>query len=198
MAIKPKHDKLFRKALENPMVAHEFFDAHLPSSVRGVIDLNSLKMEKESFVEQNLRSSISDILFSVKCADSDGYVYLLTEHQSRSDHFMAFRLLKYITNIMDRHKALHPKAKHLPFIFPIVFYNGKQKYNAPMNLWDLFEDKHKKLAKEVWTNDYCLINVQDIPDEEFKTRAWSGIMEFFLKNIWNREILKKFDAIADI
>ncbi len=25
-----KHDKIFRKAMENPLVAHEFLHAHLP------------------------------------------------------------------------------------------------------------------------------------------------------------------------
>lgn len=176
MTIKPKHDLIFRKALENPIVARKFFDAHLPASVKTIVDLSSLQIQKESFVERGLKHSISDILFSVKCADSEGYLYLLTEHQSKPDHFMAFRLLKYMINIMDRHKTLHPRSRNLPFIFPLVFYNGKQKYNAPMNLWDLFEEKHKELAKKTWTNDYCLINVQKIPDEEFKKRAWTGVM----------------------
>lgn len=78
--------------------------------------------------------------------------------------------------IIDRHRSLNPKTKHIPIVCPIVFYNGVQKYNVPMNVWDLCEARDRELAKEIWNNDYCLVNVQEIPDEEFKKRAWSGIM----------------------
>lgn len=46
---KAKHDKIFRKALENPLVAHEFFNAHLPKEIKGLIDFPSLVMENTTF-----------------------------------------------------------------------------------------------------------------------------------------------------
>ncbi len=49
---------------------------------------------------------------------------------------------------------------------------------------DLFANN--KLAKELWISDYQLVNVHEIPDEEFKQRIWSGILEFFLKHIHER------------
>jgi len=42
------------------------------------------------------------------------------------------------------------------------------------------------------------VNVHDIPDEDFKKRVWSGILEFFLKHIHERELLKRWEQIADI
>jgi len=196
MTERTKHDNLFRKALENPIVAQEFFAAHLPPNIKSLVDISSLKIEKESFIEPSLRASISDVLFSTKFSGEEGYLYLLAEHQSTCDQFMAFRLFRYMMNIAARHMEQNQKAKHLPFIYPIVFYNGKQKYTAPLNIWELFENS--TLAKEVWTNDYRLVNVHDIPDEEFKKRAWSGIMEFFLKNIHHRHLLQKLEDIAQI
>jgi predicted transposase/invertase (TIGR01784 family) len=165
-------------------------------------------MEKESFIEDNLKASISDVLFlcDIKADDDSAdkaatpstktYVYLLLEHQSKPDRFMAFRILRYMMNIIARHMEQNPRDKTLPLVYPVVFYNGTQKYNAPLNIWELFKDS--KLAKDIWTNDYKLINVQEIPDEEFKTRIWSGILEFFLKNIHHRNLLQKIDEIADI
>lgn len=196
--IRPKHDELFRKALENPIVAREFFEAHLPQRVRNKVDIATLKIEKESFIEEKLKTSISDVLFSVKFDGNDGYLYILTEHQSKPDHFMALRLLNYKIKIIERHRVLNPKTKHIPIICPIVFYNGIQKYNAPMNMWDLCKEDDRDLAKEIWSNDYCLVNVQEIPDEEFKQRAWSGIMEFFMKNIRRRNIMQLFDNIGSV
>ena len=110
---KPKHDQLFRKSLENPIVAYELLQAHLPQEVLAIIDTSTLKLEKESFVEPDLSTSIADVLFSVKFNDTDGYIYLLLEHQSTPEHFMAFRLFKYMVNICDRYRLENQKTKFL-------------------------------------------------------------------------------------
>ncbi|WP_375327539.1 Rpn family recombination-promoting nuclease/putative transposase [Candidatus Tisiphia endosymbiont of Nemotelus uliginosus] len=47
------------------------------------------------------------------------------------------------------------------------------------------------LAKRLWTDDYLLINVHDINDEQLKEQLWSGILLFFLKHIHERQLLKK-------
>jgi predicted transposase/invertase (TIGR01784 family) len=197
---KPRHDKLFRKALENPIVAYEFIEAHLPQSILSIIDTKTLKLEKESFIEPDLTGSISDVLFSCKLDNAgnseDGYIYMLLEHQSTPDPLMAFRLFKYMVNICDRYLIENREAKHLPLIYPLVLYNGTKSYNVARNLWDLFNNT--MLAKQFWTEDYQLVNVHDIPDAEFKKRTWSGIMEFFLKHIHERQLLKRWQEIADI
>ncbi|MCZ6903900.1 MAG: Rpn family recombination-promoting nuclease/putative transposase [Rickettsia endosymbiont of Ixodes persulcatus] len=92
---KPKHDAIIRKAFENPIVAKEFFEMHLPKEIKTLFSASTLKIEKESFVEADLKHSISDILFSAKFNDDTGYLWILLEHQSTPDHFMAFRLFKY-------------------------------------------------------------------------------------------------------
>ncbi|NDB83370.1 MAG: hypothetical protein EB127_11675 [Alphaproteobacteria bacterium] len=76
----PRHDQLFRKSLENPVVAYELLQAHLPREVLTIIDTTTIKLEKESFVEADLSASIADVLFSVKFNDTEGYIYLLLEH----------------------------------------------------------------------------------------------------------------------
>ncbi|MGI4752600.1 MAG: Rpn family recombination-promoting nuclease/putative transposase [Janthinobacterium lividum] len=193
---RPRHDALIRKALENPIVAKEFFEMHLPKEIKAMFSSHTLKMEKESFVEADLKHSISDILFSAKFKDDTGYLWVLLEHQSTPDHFMAFRLFKYMTDIAARHLTLHPKSKHLPFVYPLVFYNGKKKYNAPKNIWDLCQ--HKELMQDIWTKDHQVINVHDIPDEELKQKAWAGILQFFMKHIHERDLLKRWYEVADL
>ncbi|MDN3030967.1 MAG: Rpn family recombination-promoting nuclease/putative transposase [Candidatus Tisiphia sp.] len=191
---KPKHDEIFRKSMENPIVAKEFLATHLPKDVLALIDSTSLKLEKDSFIEPDLSETISDVLFSVKFNDQDGYIFLLLEHQSTVDKMMAFRLFKYMINICDRYLTTNPKAKRLPVIYPLIIYNGKKKYNAPLNIWNLFS--HPDLARGFWTNDCQLINVHDIPDEELKEKVWSGILLFFLKHIHERQLLKRWQEIS--
>jgi predicted transposase/invertase (TIGR01784 family) len=193
---KPKHDEIFRKSMENPIVAKEFLATHLPKDVLALIDSTSLKLEKDSFIEPDLSETISDVLFSVKFNDQDGYIFLLLEHQSTVDKMMAFRLFKYMINICDRYLTTNPKAKSLPLIYPLILYNGKKKYNAPLNIWNLFS--HPDLARGFWTNDCQLINVHDIPDEELKKKIWSGILLFFLKHIHERQLLKRWQEISHL
>ena len=193
---RPKHDALIRKAFENPIVAKEFFEMHLPNEIKAMFSAHSLKMEKESFVEANLQHSISDILFSAKFKDETGYLWILLEHQSTPDHFMAFRLFKYMTDIAARHLTLNPKSKHLPFVYPIIFYNGTKKYNAPKNIWDLCQ--HQELMQDIWTKDHQVINVHDIPDDELKKKAWAGILQFFMKHIHERDLLTRWYEVAEL
>jgi len=193
---KIKHDELFRKALENKIVAREFFETHLPENIKSILSYDTLQIEKESFVEQNLKNSISDVLFSAKINNNESYLYLLLEHQSTPDYFMAFRLFKYMFNIIERYITKNPKTKKLPFIYPLIFYNGQKKYNAPRNLWSLFE--YSELTKNTWINDYQLINVHEIPDEKLKENAWSGMLQFFMKHIHERDLLKRWEEIANL
>ena len=39
------HDKLIKKAFENPLVAREFFEEHLPNSVKKMLDMSSLEFK---------------------------------------------------------------------------------------------------------------------------------------------------------
>ncbi|WP_410524328.1 Rpn family recombination-promoting nuclease/putative transposase [Rickettsia canadensis] len=66
----------------------------------------------------------------------------------------AFRLFKYMLNIAEYHMKVL-KNKKFPFIYPLVFYNGIQKYNVPLNLWALFEKS--ELVQATWIND-CQLN----------------------------------------
>lgn len=58
--------------------------------------------------------------------------------------------------------------------------------------------KYSELIKNTWMNDYQLINVHDIPDEKPKERAWSGILQFFMKHIHERDLFQRWEEIADL
>ena len=52
---------------------------------------------------------------------------------------MALRVLNYITNFYMDYIANHKQIKKLPAVFPIVLYNGEDRWTAPINLSDLIE-----------------------------------------------------------
>ncbi|MGF6191755.1 putative transposase YdaD [Serratia sp. 509] len=119
------HDATFRQFLTQPEVARDFMELHLPAELRAICDLNTLKLESGSFVEDNLRQYFSDVLYSLKTtAGDDGYVHVLIEHQSTPDQHMAFRLIRYAVAAMQRH--LEAGHKKLPLVIPMLFYTGKR------------------------------------------------------------------------
>ncbi|AIF81042.1 transposase [endosymbiont of Acanthamoeba sp. UWC8] len=155
-----------------------------------------MKPESENFLDNSLGKGMVDILFSVNFGEEKGYFYLLVEHQSKPDYWMPFRLYKYMLHICDKHLKKNPKAKHLPFVYPMIFYAGLEKYTAPLDLWSLFDDP--SLAKQIYNDPFQLIEVQKIEDDELRKRVWSGVMEYVMKRIFARDILPFLQSIRPL
>lgn len=115
------HDALFKTFLTHPDTARDFMEIHLPKGLRELCDLDTLKLESASFVDENLRALHSDILWSVKTREGEGYIYVVIEHQSREDIHMAFRLMRYSMAVMQRHIE-HDKRQPLPLVIPMLFF----------------------------------------------------------------------------
>ncbi|MGX9330179.1 Rpn family recombination-promoting nuclease/putative transposase [Klebsiella grimontii] len=77
-------------------VARDFLQLYLPAPFLSICDLNTLQLASGSFIEEDLRSSDSDILYSLQTRHGAGYIYALIEHQSSPDKLMAFRLMRYM------------------------------------------------------------------------------------------------------
>src|SRR5688572_25635382 len=97
------HDRFYRSLMVKPKVAVEFFDKNLPEPLREIVDLNSLELQKESFIEDKLRLKIADLLYKVNFQERTGYLYVLLEHISSPSKWLPFTLLKYMIKIMDHH-----------------------------------------------------------------------------------------------
>jgi predicted transposase YdaD len=74
----------FQKALSNQIVAKEFFNKHLPPHIKALLSPNTLTLENDSFIEPNLKESITDILFSIKINGSEGYLIVPDSYYSMS------------------------------------------------------------------------------------------------------------------
>jgi hypothetical protein len=58
------HDSFFRGAFALPEVSNPFFQRCLPPGVLVKFDLDTLKLEPGSFIDERLREQRSDLLFS--------------------------------------------------------------------------------------------------------------------------------------
>ncbi|HDG7835588.1 TPA: Rpn family recombination-promoting nuclease/putative transposase [Klebsiella quasipneumoniae] len=97
------HDAVFKQFLTQADIARDFLAIHLPPALRQRCDLDTLQLESASFIEESLRAWYSDVLWSLKTASGEGYIYVVIEHQSSPDAQMAFRLMRYAIAAMQRH-----------------------------------------------------------------------------------------------
>ena len=98
-SIHQPHDKLFKAAFSNPETAAAFLRTHLPQSLADALQWNALELHPGSFVDEQLRGSEADLLFSLKSNDDEVFLYLLWEHRSSPSPLMALRLLSYMVRI---------------------------------------------------------------------------------------------------
>ena len=97
------HDLLFQKSLGNPIAAREFVETNFSATITKQVDFSTLKLEKNSFIENDLKKHVCDVLFSAKINQQDGYLYLLCEQQTKPDYWMGLRLMKYMLAICSKY-----------------------------------------------------------------------------------------------
>ena len=190
------HDRFVRSLMTNPKVIKEFFDKHLPQKIKDAMDFSSIELQKESFIGDKLRLQIADLLYSVRINGKPSYLYVLLEHASKPDKLLPFRMLKYMTAVMDSHikKTGEPK---LPLIYPIILYTGNKAYRHSMDLFDLFGEQ-KEFAKEILTAPYQLIDLTQMSDEELRPYLWFGTLAMIAKHIHDKDILPFMTNLIEI
>ncbi|MER2472188.1 Rpn family recombination-promoting nuclease/putative transposase [Photorhabdus laumondii] len=187
------HDAIFKKFLSHIDTARDFLEIHLPATLRAVCDLDTLRLESGSFIEDNLRVHYSDILYSLKTTQGESYVYCVIEHQSSPDKMMAFRLMRYSISAMQWH--LEQGHEKLPLVIPVLFYHGKVRpYPWSTNWFDCFNAS--ALAEEIYSSAFPLVDVTVIPDDEILTHKRVALLEIVQKHIRQRDMAELRQKLA--
>ncbi|EEF1801092.1 Rpn family recombination-promoting nuclease/putative transposase [Salmonella enterica] len=157
------HDAFFKQFLMHPDTTRDFLDIHLPAEIRGICDLDTLRLESSHSVEESLKEQYSDVLYSVKMQGTSGYIHVLIEHQSTADKKMAFRMMRYAIAAM--HRLLKDENGPLPLVVPLLFYQGKTSpYPLSMSWLDMFA--LPELARRIYSEPFPLVDITVIPDDD--------------------------------
>ncbi len=105
------HDAYFRKVMARRDNAASEIRTALPAAIISRIDLTDLRLQPGSFVHPDLSNRYSDLLYRTRLDGHPAYVYILMEHQSSSDRFMAFRMLEYMIAVWRQHLADNRRAR---------------------------------------------------------------------------------------
>ena len=72
------HDTFFRETMSHKEVAADFLANYLPAPVLEFVQLETLSITKDTFVDRKQAAHYSDLLYQVKLAgDRPGFVYFL-------------------------------------------------------------------------------------------------------------------------
>jgi predicted transposase/invertase (TIGR01784 family) len=120
------HDSFFKQSFSNPEVAADLLRHYLPSDLVASFDFNTLQPSKDSFVDEDLRSHFSDLLYKVNLGTGgDAYIYVLFEHKSSQDEWVAFQLLRYMLKIWEHVRKQNPRRESFLQSFPWSSTMGK-------------------------------------------------------------------------
>ena len=187
------HDAVFKRFLAHPETARDFLDIWLPESLRDLCKLDTLKLESGSFVEEDLRASYSDVLWSLQTTKGNGYIYALIEHQSSLDAHMAFRLMRYAIAAMQRH--LDAGYKTLPLVVPILFYHGVES-PYPFSLSWLDEFAEPEIARQLYDAPFPLVDITVVSDDEIMQHRRMALLELVQKHIRERDLTLLVDKLT--
>jgi predicted transposase YdaD len=190
------HNNLFHYALSHAQAARDLIQTHLPADLVSALDLDSLELQKDTFVDEELRESYSDLLDSVQLADQDGQrgqgqVYLLLEHKSQSDPMTCFQLLRYIVRIWEQRLR---NGQSLCPVFPLVVYHGQEAWSAPVSLEESIGGPSRLFEYGVRLA-YPVLDIGRIPDESLAREPFLQSILGLLKYGRSRDFKDKLEFL---
>ncbi len=192
------HDSFFRETFGRKEIAASFLREYLPVAIMEKIDLESLRIVKDSFVEKELQHHFSDLLYTAHHQQGELYLYFLFEHKSSPDPWVGLQLLRYQVRIWEQHRKQYPKDKLLPAVIPLVLYHGRHKWQVSRKFRSLIVQDDKNLDLFVPDFEYQLHDLSALSDEQIKGEVLERITLLLLKHIFNPELASRLPGILSL
>jgi predicted transposase/invertase (TIGR01784 family) len=170
-------DKFFKAVFSVVENAIDYISKELPADVVNRLDFDTLKLEKESFIDEKLKDSFADLIYSVKLKklkklknDKTIKISLLFEHKTKQSEDIYIQLLTYLLNFYKTKK----KNKKLELIIPIIVYHGKKAWERKefSEYFNLSEDANI-LKRFIPNFDYVLSDLPRYSDDELHKKGFS-------------------------
>jgi len=192
------HDSFFKELFSRPEVAADFLANYLPPDVAAALDLSSLELIKDSFVDDALRSHLSDLLYRVGLqGGGSAYACLLFEHKSEPYDWVAWQILRYKVRAWEL--ELRQGATKLPPIIPIVFYHGERRWQVPHEFSALIEfGGHDSLREFEPEFRYYFCDLSSLDASQIKGIAILQAGLQMMRTIFTDEFEKTLEEVLDL
>ncbi len=178
------HDGSYRRLFTHPQMIEALLRRYVAQSWVERLDFETLEQVPAHYVSEEHQQRESDLLWRVRLQPASDrhedetrgkeseraewfYVYLLLEFQSGPDRFMAVRLLSYLMLFYEWLIARRElsESKKLPPVLPIVLYNGRRRWRAPVQVANLIEPAFGGLDTYVPRFEYLVLDEGHLPRE---------------------------------
>jgi predicted transposase YdaD len=134
------HDLVFRFVFSRVEHARGALRELVGEELAGRLQWSELRLVPGTYVEEALRDSMSDLVFSVRFRGSRhrALAYLLWDHQRQPDRLMPLRLFNYGGRaVHDYTESIDAIPGYVPTLIPILVYQGPGEWPGPYLLSDL-------------------------------------------------------------
>jgi hypothetical protein len=197
------HANFFQKVFSRHDVARDFICNYLPEKLVKQLDLNTLELDRESFVDILLSATQSDLVFKVKRKDGKKLlIYILFEHKSFVDRWVLFQLLGYSVRISEREREIQSverKKKRqanleqdlpentgiekecITVVLPVIMYHGQKDWNVDENLSAVYcsADSFVNYVPEF---DFELIDLSSFKDHQITGNVYLRVAMLVMKH----------------
>lgn len=167
------HDLGYRSLFAHPELVRNLIADFTPFKLFDSVALSSFKRVNATYVSERESVRENDMVWRVQLGEHRLYLYLLLEFQSSPDRWMAPRMQTYIgllhQDLVKRREV--PHGSLLPPVLPVVFYNGKRRWSASMDLSGLLMEAPAGLAPYQPSQRYLLIDQQRLDRNALKANA---------------------------
>ncbi|MFT4092670.1 MAG: Rpn family recombination-promoting nuclease/putative transposase [Niabella sp.] len=157
------HDNFIRSILANKKIALTYLKNYLPASVSKRLNLTQLP---DTYLSEDLKKSISDIVYSCQRKDSEQTlkVCLLIEHKSYPDKYTPVQIGAYIFSALQKQVQ---NNEPLSLVIPVLLYHGKGRwqYRTLAGLFDHLDDEWKQYLPGF---EYIYNDLGTLSDEQVK------------------------------
>lgn len=182
------HDVFFKEVFTQLADTADLVAQYLPPEIVAQLDLKTLALVKDSFVDAELQEHFSDLLFQIQLKDGGGaYLYLLCEHKSWSEHWAAFQVLRYAVRLWE--PLVEGKVKKLPPVFPLILHHGPRRWRAPLRFSELIDWRQAEDLRPFVPEFRCfLIDLNALDDAEITGGTRLRVALLLMKHAFNREL----------
>ena len=186
----------FKQNFSKQENAKDFLKNYLPADTLQIMDLNSLEIEKDSFVDETLQDYYTDLLYKVGIDGQDGFVYILFEHKSYHDKWVGLQLLEYMLQVW-KVKDVRQNGK-LPVIIPLIIYHAEDEIKINTKFVEMFNYKNSTLEKYIPSFEFLFYNIPKYDDDKIKGIPSLKIMLLLLKYIKSPKLKEKLRDILKL
>ena len=141
------HDTGYKELFSHPEFVQQLVEGFAPNEIASLMDFSTLRSHSGNYITPLFEERFEDVVWSVEVTwegiTQRVFLYILLEFQSKVDSRMPLRLMHYVACFYDHLlKTREAKVRQgLPPIFPMVLYNGSQRWSACQDIYDMVQSR---------------------------------------------------------